>query len=156
MTFGPKPRPIEERFWEKVPQRVNGECWIWRGEINRKGYGNLFLRRGPRRSMLAHRLSYEMAYGAIPEKMFVCHRCDTPPCVNPEHLFLGTNADNMRDASEKGRIKGHNSRKTHCAHGHPFAGDNLVRLKNGKRACRTCSNVHSRRHKAAKRLEATL
>jgi hypothetical protein len=73
------------------------DCLLWTGSRNRKGYGTLG-------GKLAHRLAWETAVGPIPEGLMVCHRCDVPACVNPEHLFLGTAGDNMRDAQQKGRL----------------------------------------------------
>lgn len=102
-----------ERFWRKVDK--SGDCWIWLAGKDRKGYGKFSVgnSRNPdgtrRNSMVsAHRLSYEMANGPIPEHhsfhgMCVLHRCDNPGCVNPVHLFLGTNEDNVHDMHSKGR-----------------------------------------------------
>lgn len=86
-------------FWSRV-ERTDG-CWIWTGRREGRGYGRFGA--APRR-WSAHRLAWTLTYGPIPDGMFVCHRCDNPPCVRPDHLFLGTNSDNLLDASRKGRI----------------------------------------------------
>lgn len=83
--------------------KVSGECWEWQGYRIDKGYGRLRHEGGKK---LAHRVSYEAFVGAIPDGMCVLHKCDNPPCVNPDHLFLGTNLDNVKDCINKGRHKG--------------------------------------------------
>jgi hypothetical protein len=92
----------EERFWRHVDK--SSDCWVWTGyRHHRDGYGHFKLDRKPVR---AHRMSYEFEHGKIPEGMNVCHRCDNPPCVRPDHLFLGDQSVNLKDAYEKGRLKG--------------------------------------------------
>lgn len=86
--------PIEERFWTKVD--MSGDCWHWIAARTSGGYGTIDNR-------YAHRVSWEIAHGPIPDGLLVCHHCDIPVCVNPAHLFLGTTADNMRDRDAKGR-----------------------------------------------------
>lgn len=78
-------------------------CWWWMGSKQSQGYGD-FRYEGKR--YVAHRLSYELTYGPFPKELSVLHRCDNPSCVRPEHLFLGTQLDNMRDRMHKGRWKG--------------------------------------------------
>jgi len=84
----------EDIFLERVAKTET--CWYWTGHLNSKGYG-IFKKK------LAHRASYKLFVGPIPPDMLVCHTCDTPDCVNPEHLFLGTFKDNTRDMINKGR-----------------------------------------------------
>ena len=102
-------RPLAVRFWEKVSKRGPNDCWKWQGSLDRKGYGQIKLHSHQRGS--AHRVSYELHFGPIPDNLFVCHRCDNPSCVNPAHLFLGTGNDNLRDMREKGR---HSHGETHA------------------------------------------
>jgi hypothetical protein len=78
----------------------SGDCWVWKGSVNHANYG-MYKFNGKFR--LAHRLSYEIHIGSIPSGMLVCHKCDNPSCVNPDHLFLGTQKDNINDCVAKGR-----------------------------------------------------
>lgn len=103
MPYGPAPKPAEERFWDKVAIGEPDACWEWQGAVQPSGYGFMHGGIGRPRWVLAHRLSWEMHNGPIPEGLAVLHRCDNPPCVNPAHLWLGTRADNNRDRGEKGR-----------------------------------------------------
>lgn len=106
MAKGPKPLPLEVRFWSKVDRRGPDECWPWQAAADRKGYGRILVGSlGIDRHMeLAHRASWRLARGAPPPAhLSVLHRCDNPPCCNPAHLFLGTIQDNNADMRAKGR-----------------------------------------------------
>ena len=94
---------IEERFWQKVNKKSNDECWDWLGSTRSDGYGQI--NRGQRGFGMqsTHRLSREIHFGKIPDGMHVLHSCDNQRCVNPSHLFLGTNNDNIADRVSKGR-----------------------------------------------------
>ena len=96
-------KPLTQRFWGKVA--IGEGCWLWVGWKSTRGYGKVNLPCGRGKTIYAHRLSYEIHYGQIPEGLLVCHHCDNPQCVRPEHLFLGTNYDNTQDAVSKGRQK---------------------------------------------------
>jgi hypothetical protein len=96
-------KPLEERFWSKVwKYKEQGACWVWFGGKMRKGYGEIALGGRGTPHISAHRLAWILHNGPIPKGMLVCHHCDNPPCVNPEHLFLGTYSDNMMDLEKKG------------------------------------------------------
>ncbi len=87
------------KFWANVDK--SGECWEWTGGRTGTGYGVF-----GRPQVKAHRYVWSIEYGPIPHGMFVCHQCDNPPCVRPDHLFLGTPSDNMQDMVAKGRARG--------------------------------------------------
>lgn len=107
--------------------RANGDCWDWTGVTTAKGYGHIFFRGKARR---AHRVSYTLFCGEIPDDLLVCHHCDRPRCVNPKHLFLGHRTTNTQDMIRKGRGKAQiTSRQDHFRAGHAPRGQNAVSAK---------------------------
>lgn len=132
-----KVRPLEERFWDKV-QKTDG-CWEWSG-ARTGGYGMLNLGRqlGTKR---AHILSYELNVGPT-DGRWVLHRCDNPPCVRPEHLFLGDVVDNNRDMADKGRAW--YQAKDACHNGHPYSEENTYIDTAGRKRCRVCRRARRR------------
>lgn len=138
--------PLERRFWDKVQKTPT--CWLWTG-ATKDGYryGIIGPPGGHGSPIRAHRLSWELANGPIPSGMVICHSCDEPRCVRPEHLFLGTQRDNLFDARSKGKVMGWKAH-THCIHGHPFSGPNLSISTTGQRICKACGRAKQARHKA--------
>lgn len=90
---------LTERFFSRFVELDNG-CWQWKAHTDKDGYGYL---PGDKKNIRAHRFSYEIHKGEIPDKMIICHHCDNPGCVNPNHLFVGTQKDNAQDALKKER-----------------------------------------------------
>jgi hypothetical protein len=126
------------------------DCLEWPGSRNERGYGRVHV---GDRLQYVHRVEWAKHYGPIPEGMKVCHRCDNPPCYRIEHLFLGTQADNLADMHAKGRHPGNGfAAKTHCMHGHPLSGKNLYLRPSGGRLCRQCNGDSCRRSRARQRL----
>ena len=91
------------RFNKKYTQAEPEECWIWNASVDGKGYGQINAGCRGAKMLRAHRVSYEVFIGEIPHGLCVLHKCDTPRCVNPSHLFLGTQKDNVKDCWDKGR-----------------------------------------------------
>lgn len=106
MHFAAKPIPpiaekYKARFWDKVEIKGPNDCWIWTSDKVHDGYGTFNI---DGRTTRAHRIAFYFQNGPFPPELHVCHRCDVRDCVNPAHLFLGNDFDNMGDAAAKGRI----------------------------------------------------
>ena len=123
-------RTAESRFWEKVDR--TGDCWLWIATLNNKGYGQFW---DGTLLVLAHRWSYEHHREPIPDGMVIDHRCRTPACVNPEHMEVVTQAENMARA-----------RLEVCRRGHPYAENEYI-APDGRRYCRRCAQVRRQRQK---------
>lgn len=133
---------LEERFWNKVMPEPNSGCWLWDASTTPDGYGK-FVVNGNLQP--AHRFSYELNVGKIPEGLHLDHLCRVPQCVNPDHLEPVTRSENVR----RGKCVALHVFKTHCPHGHEYAGDNLYVNPDGRRICRTCKreSEHRRRER---------
>ncbi len=143
---GTKPRPVAERFWEKVNK--TSLCWLWTSTIA-GGYGVFRLGSmadGTRRRVPAHRFAYEQLVGPIPEGFDLDHLCRVRNCVNPEHLEPVTRRENLLRGVG---IPALNAAKTHCKRGHPLSGENLIWQTNGyygARQCRICIRERTQKH----------
>lgn len=120
---------------------VDGECLVWTGCCNDNGYGSMKV---DGRTALTHRLAWTLEHGPVPEGQRVLHTCDNPPCCNPDHLFAGSQADNIADMKAKGRDVHRNAVKVACDAGHPFTPTNTY-WWNGERHCRRCRREADRR-----------
>lgn len=127
-----RPRPLEERFWEKVNKHTLSGCWEWTGFKNKFGYGMGSFGEG---RQYAHRISYEFYKGKIPAGLHLDHLCRVHDCVNPDHLEAVTPKENNLRGFGPPAI---NARKTHCEKGHPFKGTLMIVSQRGWRQCRVC------------------
>lgn len=149
------------RFWSKVDRRGDDECWPWTGGAHPRGYGRFTLQHP--RTVAAHRFAWEIANGReFPRGLNGCHRCDNPPCVNPAHIWPGTQAENLADMYAKGR-RGRTTplpappgprSKPFCGRGHPMTPENARASRSGGRRCATCMAIYQREWNARRRASA--
>ena len=138
-----------ERLAAQTVAQPNG-CLEWTGPVNDKGYGVIWF---DGRSTRVHRMAWILAKGPIPKGKHVLHRCDNPPCHNVEKcLFLGTNADNVRDREDKGRSSGGGYDLTQCLRGHDFNEANTYIRREGRRMCRACATLRRKAGQGANRI----
>lgn len=150
------PAAMATRFWSKVILGGPDECWMWTGV--RTGTRNGKVRYGQfsvnGKMIVAHRVAWELTHGPIPEGLLPDHQCREHGCVNPGHLELVTNQENILRGVGPTAV---NAKKTHCIHGHRFNERNtIIRIRGGQRtrACRKCKNAEGRIYQAGKRKEA--
>lgn len=147
---------LKKRFLDKVNK--TSSCWIWIGaDDGRKGYGRINVNG---KTAKAHRISYELFNGEIKDNLNVLHKCDNPKCVNPDHLFLGTQKMNMADMYSKNRAvhhlgeSHHNGKKVLCIRGHEYSEDNtrIYIKKSGSsyRYCKKCESERTARRRASR------
>ncbi len=144
---------VATRFWPKVNK--TSTCWLWTGSISSGGYGGFGIRGTAKK---AHRVSYELIVGPIPEGLELDHLCRVRHCVNPNHLEPVTRQENVRRgvgwAGDYGNA-GKRRRRTHCNHGHEFTPENTqVRSDGLGRACRTCRLQHAHEGRMRDKLRA--
>lgn len=131
-------QPVEQRLWSRVDK--SGNCWIWTGPTDGKGYGTIgFGGRG--RNVYVHRLAYELIVAPIPEGLQIDHLCRVPLCVRPDHLEAVTQRENILRGTAPSAV---NARKTHCVNGHRYTPETTITAPDGRR-CRVCKQERDRR-----------
>lgn len=125
-------RPVLERLLEKVSVPKSGGCWLWTGHVNNRGYGRIGVGFDVK---YAHRVSYELSKGRIPDGLQLDHLCRVRRCINPQHLEPVTNRENGYRGES---VCSKNKRKTHCPQGHPYDLSNTYVRPSGHRECRMC------------------
>ena len=143
MKGRPRRKWLANDFWDNTEPVPFSGCFIWKRSLGSAGYGQLTVNKIP---MTAHRRAWELTYGPVPKGLQVLHHCDVRCCVNPKHLFLGTQSENMLDAYRKGRLRTIRETQTHCRNGHAYTVEN-IRWVDGVRKCRICRSATLKRYK---------
>lgn len=135
---------LRDRLMKRVARNPESGCWEWTGMRGSNGYGLILAgSRSKRVHKMAHRVSYEIFVGPVPDGHVICHKCDNPACVYPPHLFSGTQSDNLRDMKEKNRRT--YVRSPFCWRGHSMLGENIyIEPKTGRQQCRACRTISAR------------
>lgn len=136
------------RFFQKIQVLGEADCWLWTGAKTVSGYG-YFVRNesGQRFSARAHRLAYELLVGPVPEELVIDHLCRNKSCVNPAHLEVVTQRENIMRGEAPSAV---NARKTHCLNGHLLSDVNVYVSPRGDRTCRACRREAARRNYEAR------
>lgn len=149
--------PLNQRLFDRLVAKIVADergCWLWTGSLHTStkypaGHHGLTMFKG--KSISTHRAMWIAVHGSIPDGMHVCHSCDVPRCINPDHLWLGTHQDNMADMNRKGRNP--MSSETHCKRGHEFTPENTyIQRSRGVirgRGCRACAELLRKQREAA-------
>lgn len=127
---------VDKRFWDKVDKNGDG-CWLWKATKIPDGYGMFYLRG---HMILSHRFAWELTNGPIPKGLEVLHKCDNPPCVRPEHLFLGSKSDNIRDCVKKGRNNPSKGEKNGWS---KLTNDQVIEIRNSKLSLNALAKIYS-------------
>ncbi len=134
-----KSRPLHKRLWEKANKTET--CWLWTAYINKFGYG--VIGTYDKKTALAHRVSFELTKGPIPEGLEINHLCEVKNCINPDHLEAITRAEHILKTDFQGGK--YQKNKTHCVNGHSFQETDVYITKEGHRKCRACGRAADKR-----------